>query len=208
MLSSIRSAVKQTSRRAGGSYSGYATPSQTFNPLTTLKPVASASAEGLFNELDLPPSAEGGYSRALPPSSTSQSSGEGAIHLPPARIPQYKLHCFSSRNNTITTFTDPTGNPIAWYSGGSCGFKRGQRASYEAGYQCAVKIFRRIEDTAASKGMVRIALFFNGFGQGREAMQKALMTSEGGNVKGLVEVVGDRTPIKIGGTRSKKMRRL
>ncbi|KAJ3741402.1 mitochondrial ribosomal protein subunit S18 [Lentinula detonsa] len=191
MLSPIRYAVKQSSRRALGGYVGYATPS---------------GPERMLNELDPPPSAADGYSRAGP--SPLSTTAEVSTRPTPARIPQYKLHCFSSRNNTITTFTDPVGNPIAWYSGGSCGFKRGQRASYEAGYQCAVRIFKRIEDTAQQKGMVRIALFFNGFGQGREAMQKALMTSEGSNVKGLVEAVGDRTPIKIGGTRSKKMRRL
>ncbi|KAJ4492923.1 hypothetical protein C8J55DRAFT_218560 [Lentinula edodes] len=207
MLSSVRSAAKYGCRRVLGGYSGYTTSSQTFNPLfpsVSAQPSPS-SANGLMDALDSPPSAEGGYSRAH---LTAKVLGKDSTHMPPARIPQYKLHCFSSRNNTITTFTDPGGNPIAWYSGGSCGFKRGQRASYEAGYQCAVRIFKIIENTAAAKGMVRIALFFNGFGQGRDAMQKALMTSEGGNVKALVEVVGDRTPIKIGGTRSKKMRRL
>ncbi|KAH7879501.1 uncharacterized protein C8R40DRAFT_1082101 [Lentinula edodes] len=207
MLSSVRSAAKHGCRRLLGGYSGYATPSQPFNPLYPSVSAQSwpSSANGLMDELDHPPSAEGGYSRAH---LTPKALGEDSTHMPPGRIPQYKLHCFSSRNNTIVTFTDPRGNPIAWYSGGSCGFKRGQRASYEAGYQCAVRIFKIIENTAATKGMVRIALSFNGFGQGRDAMQKALMTSEGGNVKVLVEVVGDRTPIKIGGTRSKKMRRL
>ncbi|KAF9076435.1 hypothetical protein BDP27DRAFT_1313321 [Rhodocollybia butyracea] len=98
--------------------------------------------------------------------------------------------------------------PIAWCSGGSCGFKRGQRASYEAGYQCAVRLFKKIETTTATNGAVRIALYFKGFGQGRDAMQKALLATEGWNVRHLIELVGDRTPIKIGGTRAKKRRRL
>ncbi|KAJ3778338.1 mitochondrial ribosomal protein subunit S18 [Lentinula raphanica] len=208
MFSSVRSAVKQSSKRTLGGQASYATPTQrhTLNPLSPHMP--PSPAQEMFTEIDLPPSAEGGYSRTDSSPLSSTWSTEGETRYTAVRIPQYKLHCFSSRNNTITTFTDPDGNPIAWFSGGSCGFKRGQRASYEAGYQCAVRIFKRIEDISRTKGMIRIALFFNGFGQGRDAMQKALMTSEGSNVKGLVEVVGDRTPIKIGGTRSKKMRRL
>src|SRR5262249_44620828 len=60
--------------------------------------------------------------------------------------PVYRLCVFSSRNNTISTFTDSEGNPLSWSSAGSCGFRKSQRASYEAGYQSAVKIFRKIED--------------------------------------------------------------
>lgn len=70
-------------------------------------------------------------------------------------------------------------------------------------------MFKVIENLAAKpENMVKISLCFKNFGFGREAMQKALMTSEGGNVRGLIEVVTDRTAIKIGGTRAKKARRL
>jgi small subunit ribosomal protein S11 len=122
--------------------------------------------------------------------------------------PRYRLHCHSTRNNTITTFTQPNGSTIAWFSGGSCGFKKGNRASYEAGYQCAVRMFKRIEQEATSVGPMEVELFFKGFGQGREALHKALLTSEGQPVRPLVVSITDRTPIKIGGTRAKKMRRL
>ncbi|KAF8665709.1 hypothetical protein AX16_000159 [Volvariella volvacea WC 439] len=121
--------------------------------------------------------------------------------------PKYRLHCHSTRNNTITTLTRPDGSPIAWFSGGSCGFKKGNRATYEAGYQCAVRMFKTIEDLAKDKPL-EIELFFKGFGQGRDALHKALLTSEGNAVRPLVTTITDRTPIKIGGTRAKKMRRL
>src|SRR5271154_2034019 len=39
----------------------------------------------------------------------------------------YLLHVYSSRNNTICSFTDGRGNPIAVYSGRSLGFKRSPR---------------------------------------------------------------------------------
>jgi small subunit ribosomal protein S11 len=121
--------------------------------------------------------------------------------------PKYRLHCKSTRNNTIVTFTQPTGHSIAWFSGGSCGFKKVNRSGYEAGYQCAVRIFKKIEETAQI-APIEVELFFKGFGQGREALYRALLTSEGDKVRPLVATITDRTPIKIGGTRAKKMRRL
>jgi small subunit ribosomal protein S11 len=122
-------------------------------------------------------------------------------------IPKYRLHCKSSHNNIIVTFTDNVGKPIAWQSGGRCEFKGCNRASYEAGYQSAVRIFRIIEQLANQKDF-SVALFLNGFGQGREAFKTALLAIEGLHIRSLICSVTDRTPIKIGGTRSKKTRRL
>ncbi|KAL0580754.1 hypothetical protein V5O48_001219 [Marasmius crinis-equi] len=122
--------------------------------------------------------------------------------------PRYRLHCHSTRNNTITNFTAPDGATIAQFSGGSVGFKRGQRSGYEAGYQCAVRAFEKILQIEAKSGPLYLELFFKGFGQGRDALQKALLAAEGDPIRKLVISVTDRTPIKIGGTRSKKARRL
>ncbi|KAF9468973.1 mitochondrial ribosomal protein subunit S18 [Collybia nuda] len=121
--------------------------------------------------------------------------------------PKYRLHCKSTRNNTITTFTNEKGETRAWFSGGSCGFKKVNRSSYEAGYQCAVRMFKRIEEIAATQPL-QVDLFFKGFGQGRDALHRALMTTEGESVRPLVSSITDRTAIKIGGTRAKKARRL
>lgn len=121
--------------------------------------------------------------------------------------PKYRLHCQSTRNNTITTLTQPNGQTIAWFSGGSCGFKKVNRSSYEAGYQCAVRMFKRIEEFAKGKD-IELELFFKGFGQGRDALHRALMTTEGELVRPMVVSITDRTAIKIGGTRAKKARRL
>ena len=121
--------------------------------------------------------------------------------------PRYRLHVFSNRNNTIATFTKPDGGAVAWFSAGSCGFKNAQRSTYEAGYQCAVRIFKKIEEVS-EKGPIEIDMFFKGFGLGREALYRALLTTEGQRVRPMVVSITDRTPIKIGGTRSKKARRL
>jgi len=58
------------------------------------------------------------------------------------------------------------------------------------------------------RGRIEVELFFKGFGQGRDALHKALLTSEGEKVRPLVITVTDRTAIKIGGTRAPKRRRL
>ncbi|KAF8204930.1 hypothetical protein BJ912DRAFT_840834 [Pholiota molesta] len=53
-----------------------------------------------------------------------------------------------------------------------------------------------------------LELFFKGFGEGREAMKTAILGAEGEQIRPIVTRITDRTPIKIGGTRSKKTRRV
>jgi small subunit ribosomal protein S11 len=127
---------------------------------------------------------------------------------PSVQKPRYQLHVFSSKNNTIATFTTPQGNTKFWCTAGSVGFKKSQRSGYEAGYQCAVHIFRKIEDYITREGSLEIHLFFKGYGQGRDALQRAMQTTEGDRIRPLIVQLTDRTPIKIGGTRAKKTRRL
>ncbi|KAJ7638594.1 hypothetical protein FB45DRAFT_719187, partial [Roridomyces roridus] len=123
------------------------------------------------------------------------------------------LHCHSTPRNTINTFTDPNGNTLAWFSGGSCGFKKRNRSTYEAGYQCAVRMFEKIQHFAqeeAAKGPdvdMKIDLFCKGFGQGRDALFKALTTAQGDEVRPRIMTITDRTPLKIGGTRARKRKR-
>ena len=167
----------------------------------------AASLESYSDSAELLPPSAGSSGYPKPTPTKSNPLDESNINLYRSELPRYRLHCHSSRNNTITTFTRPGGQTLAWFSGGSCGFKKGNRASYEAGYQCAVRMFKRIEANA-EKEPFEVDLFFKGFGQGREALQKALLSGEGDNIRMLVCSVTDRTPLKIGGTRSKKARRL
>lgn len=141
-----------------------------------------------------------------------------------ATFQNYNIHVSCTPNNTHIVLSDAvSGHPIkagSW-SGGSCGFKGVNRSGYEAGYQCAVRAFARVQQLAresaermglgavgASAGGARFEVLFKGFGRGREAVYKALMTSEGDEVRPYVTRVTDNTPIKIGGTRAKKRRRL
>lgn len=152
-----------------------------------------------------------------PPQAGSQGFGAPRKDAPRARSKEFqpyrhtstrlRLHCQSSPNNTMTTLTSADGATIAWFSGGSCGFKKGNRATYEAGYQCAVRVFQKIELLSQTDGDVKVDLFFKGFGQGREALKGALLSTEGERIRPLIASITDRTPIKIGGTRAKKMPR-
>lgn len=119
----------------------------------------------------------------------------------------YHLHWKSTKHNTVATFTDADGHIIGWVTGGSCGFKHSRRGEYEAGYQCAVSMFKKIEETLEAKPF-KLELIYKGFGQGRMALDSALMTSEGEKIRPLLQRLTDRTPLKFGGTRAKKARRL
>jgi small subunit ribosomal protein S11 len=132
-------------------------------------------------------------------------------------IQTYHMNVSCTPNNTHIVLSDSSGHPIKSgnWSGGSCGFKGVNRSGYEAGYQCAMRAFARVKlltresaEMGAGSGAVRFEVLFKGFGRGREAVFKALMTSEGDDVRPFVTRVTDNTPIKIGGTRAKKTRRL
>ena len=122
----------------------------------------------------------------------------------------YRIHVACTPNNTLVVMSDERGHPIksGCWTGGSCGFKGVNRSGYEAGYQCAVRAFARVKELAREVPGARFEFLFRGFGQGRDAVFKALMTSEGDDVRPFVNRVTDNTPIKIGGTRARKTRRL
>lgn len=128
----------------------------------------------------------------------------------PRETSRYSLYVHSDNNNNILTFTRPDGSPIMTVSGGQVGYKHKARGTPEAAHLCAIKIFKRIEQELEQQGTGRMVLevLFNGFGKGRDAVNKALLAAESARVRDTVAYVTDITRIKIGGTRSKKARRL
>ncbi|TFK43180.1 hypothetical protein BDQ12DRAFT_674537 [Crucibulum laeve] len=191
--------------------------------LTTTVPSSSSSTlppppfSGFNSKDSGPPTADAtGYAPPSPP--VSQYGSRAGIETVIAVKPIWRLHCKSTRNNTIATLAGPNEGPdiwkedgkrrtTFWFSGGSCGFKKANRASYEAGYQCVVRMFKKIEQINEVKP-IQLEIYVKGFGQGREALRNAMLAAEGMKVRPLVVSVTDRTPIKIGGTRAKKTRRL
>ncbi|TBU44778.1 hypothetical protein BD309DRAFT_891815, partial [Dichomitus squalens] len=132
---------------------------------------------------------------------------DGKVSSKGAVRPVYNVSVKSSRNNTIITFAKPDGNQLVTLTGGKLGFKKSNRNGYEAGYQCAVGIIGAME---AEMDRVDFDwhLYLKGFGQGRDAMLTAITTAVGAKVKPKLKRVTDRTPLKIGGTRGQKTRRI
>ena len=120
----------------------------------------------------------------------------------------YGIYCKAQRYNTIISATLPSGNIIRTVSAGALGFKGVNRRSFEAGYQCATSAFKILEEALVGDKDAKWQLYLNGFGPGREAIQKAITAAEGHALKRRLVRVVDKTPIKIGGTRAKKMKRL
>ena len=98
----------------------------------------------------------------------------------------------------------------AQVSGGMCKFKNAARGSYEAGYQCAVRMFKAIAQAQTENPSqdVKVEIRLKGRGMAREALLKALTTPEGDAVRKCITRLTDVTPIKIGGARAKKAKRL
>ncbi|PWN47368.1 translational machinery component [Violaceomyces palustris] len=120
----------------------------------------------------------------------------------------HRLHVQTSRNNTILTLTNPEGEPLASASGGSAGFKKAARSGYEAGYRAAFNMFQKIGENRVKWGIGNLEMLWNGFGQGREAVYRALLANEGEETRSMIRRMTDKTPIKVGGVRPKKRRML
>ncbi|KAJ2454273.1 hypothetical protein EV183_001639 [Coemansia sp. RSA 2336] len=112
------------------------------------------------------------------------------------------LHVHASSNNTILSLTDAKGRVIVNASGGTVGFKKAQRAGFEAAYQATASIANTVKERNIPVRMVEIR--FKGFGAGRDAAFKAVNSLTNWTVC----AVADVTPVPFNGCRPKKARRL
>ncbi|KAJ1846178.1 hypothetical protein H4R99_004816 [Coemansia sp. RSA 1722] len=112
------------------------------------------------------------------------------------------LHVHASSNNTILSLTDASGKVLINASGGTVGFRKAQRAGFEAAYQATASIASKVKERGIPVRKVEIRL--KGFGAGREAAFKAVHSV----TNWVVCRVIDTTPIPFNGCRPKKARRL
>lgn len=114
-------------------------------------------------------------------------------------VPVGVAHIEASFNNTIITFTDPSGGAVAWGSAGASGFK-GSRKSTPFAAQVAA-------ETAAKKaienGMRTVSILVNGPGTGRESAVRAIAQA---GIR--VTSIEDITPVPHNGCRPTKKRRV
>ncbi|MDY0226370.1 SSU ribosomal protein S11P [Desulfomicrobium apsheronum] len=114
-------------------------------------------------------------------------------------IPTGIAHVNSTFNNTIITFTDPTGNVISWASSGASGFKGSRKNTPFAAQKAAETAARK----AMECGMRSVGILVKGPGSGRESAMRAI------NAVGLrVAFIRDVTPIPHNGCRPPKRRRV
>ncbi|KAJ1722753.1 hypothetical protein LPJ53_002851 [Coemansia erecta] len=112
------------------------------------------------------------------------------------------LHVHASSNNTILSLTDANGKVLINASGGTVGFRKAQRAGFEAAYQATASIATKIKERGIEVRKLEIRL--KGFGAGRDAAFKAVHSLTNWAVCRVV----DTTPIPFNGCRPKKARRL
>ncbi|KAI9313568.1 hypothetical protein BX666DRAFT_1977826 [Dichotomocladium elegans] len=114
----------------------------------------------------------------------------------------HQIYIHASPNNTIITLARPNGSPLITTSGGSAGFKKAARSGYEAAHQAALQLLEKKQ--AKNLNIKHVHVILKGFGPGREAAYKALVTGDQWTVKRIT----DATPVPFGGCRPKKARRL
>ncbi|OCH95974.1 translational machinery component [Obba rivulosa] len=213
LLRQIASFTARPARWAGASARMSTGPSPFTDPTAgSASGSGSSSGSSIYSELFVPPEDPGPprAPEALLPSMASTAAAyskkKPSYDFQAAKLPRYSLYIQASRTNTIATLTDAKKNPILLLSGGKCKFKGRNRSSFEAGYQCAVGVFKRLEEEI-EKMDLEWELYLKGFGQGREAVQKALLGAEGSKVRYRLKAVTDITPLKVGGTRAPKAKR-
>jgi small subunit ribosomal protein S11 len=109
------------------------------------------------------------------------------------------VHVHATFNNTIVTFTDPSGNTISWASSGSAGFVGSRKSTPFAAGQAADKAAR----LAMEHGVHSCEIIMKGPGSGRESAARAIQAA------GLkVSTIRDITPIPHNGCRPPKRRRV
>ena len=146
-------------------------------------------------------------------------------------VKKYVLHCNFTKNNTHFTYCAiledlnflqnnahlSYNDKLLYYmklpskvllktSTGCLGFRKAARGEYEAGFQPNNKIFQMIQERNLLNKDVEIVM--KDFGKGRTAFMAALNGKEGTAIRKYVKKVSDATPLKFGGVRSPRIRRL
>jgi small subunit ribosomal protein S11 len=114
-------------------------------------------------------------------------------------VPHAVAHIHASFNNTIVTFSDPSGGTLCWSSGGRIGYK-GSRKGTPYAAQLASK---NAAEQAQDNGVRSVDILVKGPGPGRESAIRAVAAS------GLeIRNIRDVTPIPHNGCRPRKRRRV
>src|SRR5690606_15973657 len=109
-----------------------------------------------------------------------------------------KAFIHASYNNTIVTITDMDGNPVAWSSAGSIGYKGSKKGTPYAAQLAAADATRK----AQNMGISQVDIVIRGTGSGREQAIRSIQAT-GVNVRTII----DDTPTPHNGCRPRKRKR-
>ncbi|ODV85191.1 hypothetical protein CANARDRAFT_28485 [[Candida] arabinofermentans NRRL YB-2248] len=146
---------------------------------------------------------------------------------------KHVLHCRFRKNNTYITLNkvemdlnyeanhpELTYNEKVLYyltlpqkvlvsqSTGCLGFRKSQRGEYEATFQLASHIFKFIREKELFKDGGNLELVVREYGKGRKAFFDAMKGKEGSGIREYITRMSDYTPVKFGGVKSPKPRRI
>lgn len=114
-------------------------------------------------------------------------------------VPAGQVHILTSFNNTIVTFTDPSGGALTASSSGACGFRGSKKGT---AYAAQVACEKAASLAKSTYGFLRADVYVKGIGLGRDAAIRALVTSSIS-----VDSIRDVTGVPHGGTRPRKAKR-
>jgi small subunit ribosomal protein S11 len=111
------------------------------------------------------------------------------------KMERARVHIHATFNNTIITVTDLNGNPIAWKSPGSVGYKGSRKGTPYAAQIAAEAIVREMKDC----GVRSVVVTVKGTGSGR---QSVVQTIKGSGIR--VDEVKNVTPVSHSSNRGKR----
>ena len=123
-------------------------------------------------------------------------------------VEPFHFHIYSHKHNTHITCTKPSREPIISMSCGTIGFRKSRRGTFDSAYSLTKYVLERLIHAGWPMKMARLEVVLRGFGQGRDAALKVLMSPEGKVLRDKIVRVADSTRVKFAGTRSEKPRRL
>ncbi|KAI1122459.1 hypothetical protein F5Y10DRAFT_254065 [Nemania abortiva] len=134
--------------------------------------------------------------------SASQGENWGPSHEP------FHFHIYSHKHNTHITVTKPNRNAIVSMSTGNLGFKKSKRGSHDAAHQLCTYVLDKLNQGGWHRKITSLEVVLRGFGPGREAATKVLLSNSGRLLRPYIKKVSDNTRLKFGGTRSPAPKRL
>ncbi len=114
-------------------------------------------------------------------------------------VPHAVANIHATFNNTIVTFTDPSGDTLCWSSGGRIGYKGSRKGTPYAAQLAA----RNAAEQAQDNGVRSVEVRVKGPGPGRESAIRAVAAT-GMDIKSIRDI----TPIPHNGCRPRKRRRV